>query len=414
MNRDNVKFEALFQYASIGILVADISGTITLANNFLISLFGYENAEEIVGKKIEQLIPSRYHKHHVKDRSNYTKNPQKRPMGLGMDLFAKRKDDSEFAVEVSLSNYTTAEGDFAIAFVSDITKRKEIETAIKQQKEELAANNLKIEELNNELEQKVEFRTAQLQQTMAELERSKEELTNALSKEKELSDLKSRFVSMASHEFRTPLSTILSSASLLAKYTATEEQDKRDRHIHRIKSAVSNLDGILNEFLSLGKIEDGKIIVNNVEFDVSELINNILEELRPICKQGQEIIYTHSGNERISLDVNLLRNILINLVSNALKFSPEKSIIKIESNADEDRTVIKISDSGLGISVSDQKHLFGRFFRGANVANIQGTGLGLHIVQRYIDLMNGEITFKSKLGKGTIFTIAFKKEHSYN
>ncbi len=408
--RQTARFEALFQHASMGILVANDKAEIVLVNNFLLSLFRYNDPVELIGKKIEQLIPKRYLPHHVEQRDNYIKNPRPRPMGLGIDLFAQRKDGSEFPVEISLSNYKTDEGVFAIAFVTDITKRKEIENSVWEQKGQLAAVNLKIEELNNDLEQKVELRTQQLQDTLQQLEVSKDEITKALSKEKELGDLKSRFVSMASHEFRTPLSTILSSASLVAKYTETEEQDKRDKHIQRIKSSVNNLTDILNEFLSIGRIEDGKVLTQYVNFDVKEIVNDICKDMQGITKNGQQIKYIHTGPQTINLDVSLLRNILINLLSNAIKFSPEGGIIAITSDIKNGEIRFCVKDCGVGISEEDQKHLFERFFRGANVTNIQGTGLGLHIVGKYIELMNGHIEFISELEKGTefIFTLNTK------
>ena len=406
--KEKEKFEALFQYASMGILVANSSGEIILANNFLVSQFQYDSAEELIGKKIEVLIPQRYHPNHTGYRENYNKNPERRPMGIGRDLFAQKKDGSEFPVEISLSHYKTNEGNFAIAFLIDTTKRKEIENAVMHQKEELASINLKMEGLNDEMEQKVEIRTKQLQETLQQLQRSKEELTKALSKEKELSDLKSRFVSMASHEFRTPLSTILSSASLVAKYTETTQQENRDKHIHRIKSSVNNLTDLLNEFLSIGKIEDGKIESRIAIFNIKELLETICSEMQNLVKPGQQIIYSHQGSERVNLDSTLLRNVILNLISNAIKFSPENSFITVISTVTVEKIVIAVKDNGLGISEEDQDHLFERFFRGANVTNIQGTGLGLHIVSRYIELMNGQISFTSQLEKGTEFMITFK------
>jgi len=407
---ENERFEALFQFASMGILVANSSGEIVLANDFLITLFGYDNADELVGNKIEKLIPQRYHSGHVHQRDHYMQEPKRRPMGRGIDLFASRKDGSEFPVEISLSNYSTDEGNYAIAFITDISKRKEIENAVLEQKEELASINLKIEELNNDLEKKVELRTKQLRDTMKQLETSRDEITKALSKEKELSDLKSRFVSMASHEFRTPLSTILSSASLVAKYTESEEQDKRDRHIQRIKSSVNNLTDILNEFLSLGKIEDGKIVSHYADFSIKEMGTAICNELTGIARPGQQLIYTHQGNEIVHLDPTLFRNVIINLLSNAIKFTPENGTITITSKVTPKKISLRIKDNGLGISPEDQSHLFERFFRGANVINIQGTGLGLHIVGKYIELMNGQIEFNSVLEKGTEFIITFNIE----
>ena len=408
--KEKERFEALFEYASMGIIVANEKGIIEMANSYLLLQFGYQNKDELVGQQVETLIPSRYEHVHHKHRENYLKKPERRIMGVGRDLFAIKKDGTEFPVEVSLSNYAASEGMFVIAFVIDITKRKEIENSIILQKEQLAENNLKIEELNDELEEKVELRTRQLQDAIQLIETSRDELTKALSKEKELGDLKSRFVSMASHEFRTPLSTILSSASLLAKYTETVEQEKRNKHIDRIKSSVNNLTDILNEFLSIGKIEDGKIVARYRRFNVKDFIADICAEIRGIAKKNQQITYTHSGKQVIELDDSLLRNIIFNLLSNAIKFTGEDGIIEIISAVEEDIFTITIKDNGIGISTEDQQHLFERFFRASNVTNIQGTGLGLHIVAKYAELMNGTISFESELEKSTSFTISFNLE----
>ena len=408
--KEKERFEALFEYASMGIIVANEKGIIEMANSYLLLQFGYQNKDELVGQQVETLIPSRYEHVHHKHRENYLKKPERRIMGVGRDLFAIKKDGTEFPVEVSLSNYAAREGMFVIAFVIDITKRKEIENSIILQKEQLAENNLKIEELNDELEEKVELRTRQLQDAIQLVETSRDELTKALSKEKELGDLKSRFVSMASHEFRTPLSTILSSASLLAKYTETVEQEKRDKHIDRIKSSVNNLTDILNEFLSIGKIEDGKIVARYRRFNVKDFIADICAEIRGIAKKNQQITYTHSGKQVIELDDSLLRNIIFNLLSNAIKFTGEDGMIEIISGAEEDIFTITIKDNGIGISTEDQQHLFERIFRASNVTNIQGTGLGLHIVAKYAELMNGTISFESELEKSTSFTISFNLE----
>ena len=405
--KESDRFQALFQYASMGILVADSEGTILMANNFLLRQFGYYDPLELKGNKIEMLIPGRYHHRHVGHRAEYDANPRPRSMGLGFDLYGLKKDGTEIPVEISLSNFTSNDEHFTIAFISDISKRKEIENSVLSQKEELASINSKIEGLNNELEEKVKFRTNQLQQTLQQLQESKDELSKALSKEKELSDLKSRFVSMASHEFRTPLSTILSSASLVAKYTQTDEQSKRDKHIMRIKSSVSNLTDLLNEFLSIGKIEDGKVMAHMVAFNIKELLETICNELQTIAKPGQTIGLTHTGDAFVTLDPSLLRNVLINLLSNAIKFSPEGGLISVASATKENCITLRVKDSGMGISAEDQEHLFERFFRGKNATNIQGTGLGLHIVSKYIELMNGQINFESELEKGTEFIITF-------
>ncbi|MEO6406065.1 MAG: PAS domain-containing sensor histidine kinase [Ferruginibacter sp.] len=400
------RFEALFEYASMGILVANSSGIILMANNFLLSQFGY-SSDEVVEKPVELLIPQRYNSVHHRHRDNYIQHPENRPMGVGRDLFATKKDGSEFPVEVSLSHFETSEGRFVIAFVIDITKRKEVENAIILQKEQLAQNNLKIEELNDELEKKVEIRTSQLENAMKQIEASRDELTKALSKEKVLSDLKSRFVSMASHEFRTPLSTILSSASLLAKYTEADEQEKRNRHIGRIKSSVNNLVSILDDFLSLGKIEDGKIVARAEQLDVKLFIQNLVTESQNLIKPQQQVSYVHEGGDMFESDSSFLRNILLNLISNAIKFSAEDGRIFIKSAIENSTFTLTVSDEGIGISEEDQEHLFERFFRATNATNIQGTGLGLHIVSKYAELMNGKIQWQSELEKGTTFIITF-------
>lgn len=372
--------EALFNNAAIGIITVDDKGAIRLMNNFAERFFGY-NKEELLGQKLEVLIPQRFRKIHTTHREGfYESNPHSRPMGLGMDLFAITKQGHEFPVEVSLSAYDTPEGRFALAFISDISIRKKSE-------EELIA-------LNAALEQKVADRTRGL--------------TEALEKEKELNELKSRFVSMASHEFRTPLSTILSSAYLITKYQLTEEQPKRDKHIQRIISSVNMLNDILNDFLSVGRIEEGRIQLRFAEVDVEELILLLINELQAILKPGQEILYKHSGTKQFMLDGSLLKHIGMNLLSNAIKFSPEHKPIRISTAILPDGMTLVVSDEGLGIPKEDQQHLFERFFRAGNVTNVQGTGLGLHIVSKYAELMNGSVTFKSEEGKGTTFTIQLK------
>lgn len=376
---NNEELKALFNNAAIGILTVDQHGKITLANDFAIKQFGYSLAE-LRGNTIELLIPQRFRGKHVNHREGFiNKSTHSRPMGLGLDLYGQKKDGTEFPVEVSISSYETDSGRFAIAFINDITIRKESEEALK--------------DLNAQLEQKVKDRT--------------QSLSDALEKEKELNELKSRFVSIASHEFRTPLSTILSSAYLISRYNKTEEQSNRDKHIARIVSSVNMLNDILNDFLSVGKIEEGKIQLRITEFNMKELIEGIIGEMQTILKPGQIVMYDHAGSETIMLEPSLLRHIVMNLLSNAIKFSPEHSSIEINCVHKPGEMVLAVRDHGMGISEEDKQHLFSRFFRGGNVTNIQGTGLGLHIVAKYAELMNGTIVCNSALNNGTEFIITF-------
>lgn len=391
------RFEALFMHAAIGIIMVNKESKIVLSNRFTDVLFGYE-PNELIGQNLDILIPQNVRERHRKTYDNYTKKPQARAMGVGLDLNGRRKDGSLFPVEISLSHFKSGETPYYISFINDTTFKKKAEN-------DLLNKNSEIEKLNENLEREVINRTNALVETMKSLEISKKDLEIALEKEKDLGELKSRFVSMASHEFRTPLTTIQSAASLIEKYQKTEEQDKRERHTQRIIASVGNLTDILEEFLSVGKLEEGKIESKTIRFDLKELMEECIIDLKSLTKKGQIIDLRLTGNHEVSLDKSLLRKIIINLCSNALKFSPENSLVVLSIDNQFDVFVLSVSDNGIGISVEDQKYLFDRFFRGANVTNIQGTGLGLHIVNRYAELMNGQVSVESQLNVGTTFTV---------
>jgi PAS domain S-box-containing protein len=402
---DQQQVKALFDHATEGIILTDDKGKIVLLNPAAYSLFQYER-DELPGQTIDMLIPQRFHHRHVQDRQGFYQNPGHRTMGSGRDLFARKKDGSEFPVEVSLGYYRQQEKLFVIAFVVDITQRKQSEKELIDRQQQLEKITEDVRTMNTGLEAKVEQRTFILREALQELEKSQEELNEALSKEKELGEIKSRFVSMASHEFRTPLSTILSSANLLSRYTTTEDQDKRDKHIKRTKDAVKHLNILLEDFLSLGKLQEGKIRADPSPFSVHELMEEVAEEMQSLAKEGQ-VIHCRCAEDRVLVsDKRLVKNILINLLSNAVKFSAEGSTIEMEAEPrPKDGVAISVRDQGVGISPEDRQHLFSSFFRGANVVNIEGTGLGLHIVRRYLDLLHGSIHLDSTLGKGTEVTI---------
>lgn len=238
---------------------------------------------------------------------------------------------------------------------------------------------------------------------------AEEELLVRIKREKEVSDIKSQFVSMASHELRTPLSTILSSVYLLSKYAGTGDQQKHDRHVDRIISMVHLLTEIINDFLSIEKIEENKITVHNSTFDVSTYIQSIILDLESLKKKDQIISFCHTGTSLVNIDSGMLKRVIVNLLSNAIKFSKEGGLIEISTNANEVEFQLTIKDFGLGISIADQQYLFERFFRGENAIHAQGTGLGLHIVAKYVELMGGVISFTSGPNLGTAFNITFRK-----
>ncbi|MGF1533307.1 MAG: ATP-binding protein [Bernardetiaceae bacterium] len=296
-------------------------------------------------------------------------------------------------------------------------------------------NLQKIRRLNAELEQRVAQRTAELTEVVDKLlatnkdleeqilqtqaakealQVSQEELHRSLAKEKQVNELKSRFVSMASHEFRTPLSTILSSVSLIGRYEKSEDAPKRQKHIERIKSAVKNLTTILDDFLSISKLEEGKVRNHPEWFGLCEFLEDIAEEMQVVAKKGQQIRFSPlEVAHRVYMDKHILKNVLNNLLSNAIKYSHENKNIYIRVHKLNHQITLEIEDEGIGIPESEQTHLFTRFFRAHNAMNIQGTGLGLNIVQRYLDMMDGRITFDSQEGKGSRFCITFDLESRF-
>lgn len=396
---------ALFEHATEGIVLTNEKGKIVLLNPAAYQLFEYQRGE-LLGQSIEVLIPRRFHPGHEHYRDGFYHHPSNRTMGHGRDLFARKKNGIEFPVEVSLSYYRQTDVLFVIAFVVDITQRKQAEHELVHRQIELERKTEDIRLLNTELESKVEERTLILQEALQELERSQRDLSEALDKERQLNEIKSRFVSMASHEFRTPLSTVLSSAALLSRYTQPDEQDRRDKHIRRIKDSVKHLNTLLEDFLSLGKLEEGKVMAEPGPFNVKEFLDEVVEEMRPLAKKGQQIEFGYSGSDGFVSDKRLLKNILINLLSNAIKFSPEGATVLLQAtHAENGGLTLSVKDDGIGISEEDQQHLFSSFFRGGNAVNIEGTGLGLHIVKRYADLLQGSVKLESVLGKGTRITL---------
>lgn len=397
-------FASVFEFASIGIILTNQQGEILLANPFAEKLFGYD-VGELPNKTIEDLLPESVRNVHIAHRQHYNTQPRVRSMGDCLELYGLRRDGSVFNIEVSLGYFRTQENLYIMAFVYDVSKQKANEKELIEQKNAIEQYSAEIKALNENLEEQIKNRTKALLETLEHLENSKKELEKALSKERELGELKSRFVSMASHEFRTPLSTVLSSVQLIAKYTKTEDQEKREKHVKRITESVNHLNDILEEFLSVGKLEEGKIKVSFANTNLPNCFKGVVQEMQSIAKEGQTIEFYHEGEENILTDCSILKKILINLLSNAIKFSPENTLIQLRSYTTQELLYIDVIDEGIGISEKDQKHLFERFFRAENAINIKGTGLGLSIVAKFVEMLGGEIKVKSILGKGTTVTL---------
>ena len=409
-------YKAIFEACEEGILVVNSNGQIIMANMASHRLFGYEN-NEMIGLSIESLVPPALRTHHVKDRENYERHPSPRKMGHGRDLAGRKKDGSEFPVEISLNRAQIEGVDHTLAFVIDITERKKIEVALKKSEEQLIVYAAELEKRVIKRTQDLDDTIKQLEQVNADLEnqvrirkKAEDDTRLALSRERELNELKSRFVSMASHEFRTPLSTILSSASLIERYREPGTEEKRKKHIDKIKSGISNLTNILNDFLSLSKLEEGKVEIDESSVNLTDELKDIIDELSTICKDQQTIKFESNPNPIVlKTDKKIFKNILINLLSNAIKYSEPSTEIFVEMAKVDDNIQIQVTDQGMGIPEEEQKHMFERFFRAKNATNIQGTGLGLNIVKKYVDMLNGNISFKSKLNEGTTFIVDLPK-----
>ena len=411
-SESEIRMAAIIDTATDGIITIDDKGIIEMANTAAAKLFEY-SSEEMVGNNISMLMPNPYSREHDGYLRNYLTTGVAKIIGIGREVTGQKKNGSTFPMRLSISEVNLRDRRLFTGIVHDLTEQKaaeesiqklnsELENRVEERTEELANAVNKLLDINRQLEKEVLVR----KKAEDALRENEAEIIKALEKEKELNQLKSRFVSMASHEFRTPLSTILSSADLIEAYTKAEQNAKRLKHTTRIKSSVSNLTGILNDFLSLSKLEEGIISVEKTEFELNAFCESVLEELQGALKPNQKIIH-HLMEEKytVKMDKKLLRNILFNLFSNASKYSADGKSIHCTTIVEDNHLKITVRDEGIGIPKEDQIHLFSRFFRAHNVENIQGTGLGLNIVKRYVDLLNGEISFESEEGIGTTFFI---------
>ena len=402
------RYEAIFSYATIGIVVCNQPGEVMSANHLATELFGYE-AGGLIGLSIEELVPMDVSHYHKQLRESFNRNPQVREMGRNRDLHARRKDGSVFPIEISLSHFRLEEELYAVAYIVDITVKKAAER-------QLLTHRDAIQRLNADLEQKVADRTNALMNTLDQLKQSKDELTKALAAEQRLGELKSRFVSMASHEFRTPLTVLQTSATLIGKYIGINQPDKCDKHLSRIHSSVNHLNDTLEEFLSVGKLEEGKVDTHPAEVDVAALVAETVTDAEGMLKPGQRIVVDVVAPGPVWLDPSLLRKILVNLLSNAVKYSgsgcgQSESVVTVCGTCVGNKLTLIITDQGVGIPKDDQAHLFERFFRATNSTNVPGTGLGLHIVGRYVELMGGQVSLMSELNEGTRVTLTLPYEN---
>jgi len=425
------------------IVVIDTKGIILQCNAKLEQILGYEPSD-VIGKNVNFLMEGPIASQH--DSFLSAEEKSKRIIGKDREIFGIHKNGSKVQLLINISQFEDGEHTYYTGIIrnySNETERNDVLKKNRELKEELKKKDLQIEQTISDLyslylnakqaeEQELREKNRMLELTVKELNENKskleyeiterklaeqrlliiqDEINAALEKEKELNDLKSKFISMASHEFRTPLSTILSSTNLIQRYLTSEVLEKTDKHINRIKSSVRNLTQILEDFLSLSKLEEGKFDKEKKELDIVDLINNCIEEVNVFAKKDQKFVFEqHISDPIIISNVQSLRNVFINLLSNAVKYSFEGSNVYINLWQDKDVFYASVRDEGIGIPKEQKVYLFERFFRADNAINIQGTGLGLFIVRKYLDNLNGTIDFESEEGVGTKFTISIKNE----
>lgn len=392
-------FRILSEAISEGIIIVNQEQKIVASNEAADNMFGY-NTSELIGADLNVLLPRKYHENHRGQVNEFLEKSDPRQMGHGRDLYGLRKDGNVFPVEAGLNPFEVMGSRYVMALVTDISVRKNQEQ--------------QIIELNSHLEQKIEKRTADLRESVNELReeiaRRKEaehKISEALRKERELGELKTKFLSLVSHEFKTPLSGILTSATLALKYTQTDQQDKREKHLKTIANKVKYLNNILNDFLSIERLEAGKETYKFDTFPLSKVINEVVYNSNMLLKIGQRINYPENIDDiSLTFDEKILELSLTNLINNAIKYSPEYTLIDVVVSQEKEWLTIRIIDEGIGIPQTEQKFIFNRYFRAENALLNQGTGIGLNIVKSHLESLGGKIVFESEENKGSVFTIS--------
>lgn len=396
-------FKILSEAVSEGIIVVNENQQIVAANESAKAIFGY-NSTELIDQSLSNLVPYKYQNTHKNHVDSFFIKSEQRQMNRGRDLYGVKKNGDHFPVEVGLNPIELYGHKYVMALVMDVTIRKEQEQ--------------KILDLNLKLEDKITERTIKLNKTVLELKsevykRKQAELKikESLKKERELNELKTKFLSLVSHEFKTPLSGILTSASLIGKYRDSEDQPKREKHIATIFNKVKYLNTILIDFLSIEKLESGIATYKIKKFSLDQLITEVIYDTNMILKDGQKINYPRDlDGITINSDEKILELILFNVLNNAIKYSPENSSIDISTINKNDKLLITIKDHGIGIPTEEQKFVFNRYFRAANALLDQGTGIGLNIAKCHLENLGGAIYFESQENVGSSFTVEIPLE----
>lgn len=360
------RFRELIENAPDGIVQVDDTGSILLSNRTAETLFGYDR-DELLGRSVDELVPAAHRPSHADRRARFAHAGVTRPMGMGLDLYARRKDGSEFPVEISLSPVKTEAGVHVTAVIRDVTERKRIQEQVRTLQESY----------------------------MAELEARQKEAER-------LNHLKNEFLASVSHELRTPLHTILGFTDLLSEELEgplNETQRQFVQHIHRDSE---HLLGLINDVLDLSRIESGGLKLNTESLLLREAILDAVSGIKPHADaKSVDLQAEHPGDLHVVADPVRLRQILYNLLSNAVKFTAAGGRVTVRAITDGTAVRITVADTGIGMSQEQQAQIFDRFYQVSNKTG--GTGLGLAICRQLVEMQGGAISVESVLGGGSQF-----------
>lgn len=366
LQASELKFRSFIEAAPVAMLISDPEGQIVFVNSATEDLFGYDRVE-LIGESVDILVPEEHreaHHGHIEEYNSRASEDKQRHAPL--DVVGRHRSGQVIPVNIQLSNVELQPVPLTMVFIIDISQRKQAEEALK----------------------------------------------SALEKEKELGDLKSRFVSMASHQFRTPLASILATTETLTYYRSKMDDQQLDARLNRIRSQIARMQSIMEDVLDLARIQTAQIQPELSAGDLDAFCSTVIEEFETQPEYHGRIQYTCANPPPIhaDFDPSLMHHILTNLLHNALKYSDANTHVELHLTQTTNSINLRVVDSGLGIPTEELKHVFEPFHRAANVNKITGTGLGLSIVKQAVDAHHGKISIESKLGQGTTVDVHLPKQ----